>query len=81
MIQGHNDVDNKWNNIKQCIVKSAEKVMEKRKIAARKEWITNNIVEMMNERRKYKNATDQQGMEKYRSLRNSIKREYRKTEK
>jgi len=34
---------------------------------------------MINERRKYKNATDQRGMEKYRSLRNSINRECRKS--
>lgn len=52
-----------------------------RKTAFRKERIIDNIVEMMNERKKYKNATDQQEMEKYRSLRNVINRKCRKSKK
>jgi len=52
MIEEPNDVYNKRNKIKQCLLKSAEEVLEKRKTAARKEWITNNIVETTNEKRK-----------------------------
>jgi len=37
------------------------------------------LVEMINERRKYKNATDHLGREKYISLRNAINRECRKS--
>lgn len=34
---------------------------------------------MINERRKYKNATDQRGKEKYRKLKNAINRECKKS--
>lgn len=79
IIQEANDVDDKWNNIKRCLLKTAEEVLEGRKTVAKKEWLTSNIVDMINERSKYKNATDQQGMEKNRRLRNLIKRECRKS--
>jgi len=79
MIQESNNVDNKWNKIKKCILMPAEEVLGERKTAARKEWITNNIVDMINERRKYKNVMDQRGMEKYKSLKNSINRECSKS--
>jgi esterase/lipase len=72
-------VDNRWENIIQCLLKPVEEVLGERKTAARKEWIIDNIVKMINERRKYKNSTDQRSREKYRSLRNAINRECRKS--
>lgn len=60
-------------------IKDCQRVLEERKTTGRKKLISNNIVEMINERNKYKNATDQQDMEKYRSLRNVINKECRKS--
>ncbi|KAF0753999.1 craniofacial development protein 2-like [Aphis craccivora] len=56
-------IEEKGGNIKQC----------------GKEWINEEILEMINERRKYKNATDQRGKEKYRKLKNAINRECKKS--
>jgi len=46
-------------------------------IAARKEWITTEIVKMIEERRKYKGSNSIDGQERYRVLRNLIIRKSR----
>jgi len=56
-------IKEKWGNIKRCILNNADEVFGKSKETKRKEWINEEILEMINERRKYKNATDQRGKE------------------
>lgn len=55
-------------NINQCILNTAEEILGERKVTTRKEWISDNIVETINERRKYKNTTDQLSIEKIQDL-------------
>lgn len=56
-------IEENWGNIKRCIFNNADEILRKSKEVKRKEWINEEILEMMNERRKYKNATDQRGIE------------------
>jgi len=72
-------IEEKGGNIKRCILNNAGEVLGKSKETKRKEWINEEILEMINERRKYKNATDQRGKEKYRKLKNAINRECKKS--
>ncbi|XP_039285273.1 craniofacial development protein 2-like [Nilaparvata lugens] len=65
-------VEQEWNKIKKSIELSAEEVLGRKKQENRKEWISQDIVEMINERQKYKNSQDEEGLRKYRSLRNKI---------
>ena len=42
------------------------------------EWITPSIIDLIEERRKYKHRTDMEGQLKYRNIRNRINRESKK---
>lgn len=70
-------VEQKWNEIKMGIELTAKDVIGKKKQEIRKEWISQEVVEMINERRKYKNSKDEEGLMKYKSLRNRIIRRAR----
>jgi len=48
-------VENKWNNIKKILKSQTKKVIGTQKKDARKPWMTYEIVELINERGKYKN--------------------------
>lgn len=52
MIQETNNVDKKCKSLKQCLLKPVEEVLGERKTAFRKELISDDIIEMMNERRR-----------------------------
>jgi hypothetical protein len=41
---------------------------------ARKPWITQEMISKMDERRKWKNVNNEEGMKNYRRLRNKLKR-------
>ena len=76
--QGESSVEEKWNYMKEGIIKSAEENIGKIKRIARKKWMKKEILEMIDERRKYKNSKCRKGKQKYRQLRNKIKRECKK---
>ena len=68
------NVEIKQSGIKESILKTAETVLGKAKIENRKEWIRKEIVEITEERQKYKNLSDEEVKSKYKSLRNKINR-------
>jgi len=72
-------IEKNWGNIKRCIINNADEVFGKSKETKRKEWINEEILEMINEKGRYKNATDQRGMEINRKLKNAINREFKKS--
>ena len=49
-----------------------------RKATAKKPWITDEIIQLIDERRQYKNAKGNRGIQKYKTLRNEINRRCRK---
>ena len=63
---------------KHSILKTTEEVLEKETIAARKQWIDKDTLELMYERRRYKNAGGVQGKTQYKRLRNEVQRRFRK---
>jgi len=44
-------IEDKWKNIKRCILKNMERILGKSKEIKRKEWRNDEILEMINERR------------------------------
>lgn len=68
------DIEKIWKNINSAIGAAAGKVIGKSTQAKRKLWMTEEILLLMDERRKYKNDTSELGKLKYKSLKNKINR-------
>jgi len=71
-------VENKWDNIKEILKSQAEEVTGSQKKDARKPWMTDEIVELINERRRYKNQNDTQKQQHYIQIRNDVQRKIKR---
>ncbi|KAI5715577.1 hypothetical protein M8J77_018806 [Diaphorina citri] len=69
------DIDGKWNIIKSVIKEAASETLGILKNAPRKPWITEYVIELIEERRKYKNAKTIEDKIKYKHWRNVVNRE------
>ena len=74
--QEQTDINNTWRQLKEAITASAEQTIgynvQKR---IRKPWVTQEMLDKMNERRKWKNITSDEGKRQYRKLNNQLRRE------
>jgi len=70
------NVEEVWNRIKEGMKKGAEETIgfvEGKRI--KKPWITREMIEKVEERRKYKGRSDETGKRQYRKLNNELRRE------
>ena len=68
--------EDQWEKLKEVIKTGAEKVFGYQKaVKAKKPWITDKMLEKMDERRKWKNCNTEDGVRKYRQLNNELRRE------
>lgn len=58
--------------MKKTIINTAQDVLKKDQVEPRKPWISEEVIELINERRKYKTRDDEEGKRTYRKLRNEI---------
>lgn len=79
IIDESQNIKERWQNLKDTITLSATKTLGNSNNTARKEWITMEIVNMIEERRKYKSSSSIDRQEKYRVLSNLIIRKSRET--
>jgi exonuclease III len=76
---GDKDADEKWIRLKSAIVESAKEVVGfKENVKARKPWVSEKMIEKMDERRKWKSVNNEMGRLKYRKLNNELRRETEK---
>jgi hypothetical protein len=54
IIEESRNIKKRWQNLKHTIIRTATKTLGDNNIAAKKEWITTEIVNMIEERRKCK---------------------------
>uniref|UniRef100_A0A8D9A4P5 Craniofacial development protein 2 n=1 Tax=Cacopsylla melanoneura TaxID=428564 RepID=A0A8D9A4P5_9HEMI len=66
------DVNSNWNNLKEAITTTAEEVFGKEQLIAKQKWMTKELLELMEERKKYKNSMDDDGKRKYKELRRIV---------
>ncbi|KAI5752717.1 hypothetical protein M8J77_019728 [Diaphorina citri] len=71
------DVNSNWNILKEAITKTAEDVIGKIPFQAKQKWMTQEILEIMEERKKFKNRTDADGKERYKELRRLVQKKCR----
>ena len=67
------NVEEQWNNIKECVLDTISDLVGKVKKRARKPRITQEMISKMDERRKCKSVNTEEGMKNYRRLRNELK--------
>ena len=69
-------VDSRWNRLKSAMTKGAESIVGKVKSKrAKKLWVTDGMIEKMDERRKWKTINTDEGKSIYRRLNNELRRE------
>jgi hypothetical protein len=67
-------INNKWNKVK-AVQQAVSEILKKEHILTKKHWISDDILELIDERRKYKNSQDDFGKRRYRELKNRNNRE------
>ena len=67
-----NTVEEEWTLIKEDIVKAADEKIGRKTRSANNPWVTQEILDLIDERRKYKNAHDEEGKRQYRRLKNKV---------
>lgn len=70
--------EKRWNIIKETIKCQAREVIGSQRKEAKKPWMTNEIIELINEKRKYKNQNNIQAQQIYKRIRNEIQRKIKK---
>jgi len=70
--RGNDEVQ--WNNIKECVLDTVSDLGGEVEKRARKPWITQEMISKMDERRRWKNVSTEEGRKNYRRLRNELKR-------
>src|SRR6266576_1552451 len=77
--EGVTSIEEQWKNIREGIkeVVKEEIGFEEGRIA-QKPWVTREMLEKMDERRKFKSRTDEEGKKRYRKLNNELRRETEK---
>ena len=78
---GVGSINDRCTNTEGSIIKAAEEVLGKETRAARKPWIDKETLELMNERRRHKNAREEQGERQYSRRRNKVQIRCRKARK
>jgi hypothetical protein len=72
------NAEGQWNNIKKCLLDTTSDCEEKVEKRARKPWILKEMISKMDERRKWKSVSSEEGRKKYRILNNELKRATKK---
>lgn len=70
----HYNANQKWNILKDSIINIADKTFGKDKTKRKQKWITQEILNLMEERKKYKLRTDDEGKSKYKKLRRDVQK-------
>uniref|UniRef100_A0A8D8U6H3 Craniofacial development protein 2 n=1 Tax=Cacopsylla melanoneura TaxID=428564 RepID=A0A8D8U6H3_9HEMI len=69
------DVKEEWKSVKDVILNSLEKNIGRKARPTKKDWITQEMLEKMEERRKWKCDSSENGRRQYRKLNNELRRE------
>ena len=75
-MEDNRSVDKKWDDMKAVIQHAAKTLIGHKKGArAKRPWVTTEMIDKMEERRRYKNVNTEAGRQRYRSLNNELRRE------
>ncbi|KAG1663554.1 Craniofacial development protein 2 [Nymphon striatum] len=70
------EINERWKDLKNIIIKGAKKhIGYNNRKRIRKPWVTANMLNKMDERKKWKNVNNKKGKEMYKKLNNELRRE------
>ncbi|XP_068081919.1 craniofacial development protein 2-like [Anabrus simplex] len=67
-----NTIEEEWRVMKNEVSRAAEERLGRKKRSTKNQWITQEILDLIDERRKYKNARNEEGRKEYRRLKNQV---------
>ncbi|XP_068085929.1 craniofacial development protein 2-like [Anabrus simplex] len=67
-------IEEAWIVMKNEVSRAAEEMLGRKKRSTKNQWITQEILDLIDERRKYRNARNEEGREEYRLLKNHVDR-------
>jgi type I site-specific restriction endonuclease len=70
---GSGNVEVQWKNMKECVLDTIRDLVSRVEKRVRKPLITQEMIDKINERRKWKNVNTEEGRRIYRKLRNELK--------
>ena len=73
----NDDICGTWNNLKLAINEAAEEICGMSKCEKKQHWMTDEILQLMTERKKYKNDTNEIKSTRYKELNSEIQRRCR----
>src|SRR5688572_3931188 len=76
-IKEEEDIEMIWSKLKECVTDIAEEICGKEQNKLKQDWMSLNILQIMEERRKYKSSCTETGMKKYIELKHTIQRQCR----
>lgn len=72
----NNAVENNWNRLKNVVLKSSmDNIGYDARRKAKKPWVTEQMLDKMEEKQKWKNVGTEYGRRMYRKLNNELRRE------
>lgn len=71
---GNKSIKDKWNKLKQTLKENSNNILSVKRNVAKKPWITEEIIILMDERRKFKNHSNISNQHNYKKLRNLVQR-------
>ena len=70
------DIEGKWQKLKKAVLQSAEsEIGYQKRVKIKKPWVTEEMLKKMDERRKWKCITNEDGKRRYKTLNNELRRE------
>ncbi|KAI5738261.1 hypothetical protein M8J77_004739 [Diaphorina citri] len=73
-LEKKDETEEEWNNIREAMIKTLEDTVGKASRKKKKEWITEEMLDKMEERRRYKNVETTEGRKMYRQINNELRR-------
>ena len=63
------DIEGDWKTLKQAVLESTKsEIGSKEGVTAKKPWVTEEMIRKMDESRKWKNVTTEEGIQKYKAF-------------
>jgi len=77
VLKKEDEIEQIWNKLKECVTDIASEICGKEQNKKKQNWMNSDILDMMEERRKYKNSCTETGKGKYKELKHTIQKQCR----
>ena len=76
-VKEEDEIEQIWNKLKECVTDIASEICGKEQNKKKQNWMNSDILDLMEERRKFKNTCTETGRAKYKGLKHTIQKQCR----